>query len=87
VPDSKVLDAAVTAAAALVANQYRKAFPPARAPGRAGAPRGLAGRLEAAAASSPRLKRTVRQLSSRYPAVRRARVVLWRALERTRVQK
>jgi hypothetical protein len=87
VPDSKVLDAAVTAAAALVANQYRKAFPPARAPGRAGAPRGLAGRLEAAAASSPRLKRTVRQLSSRYPAVRKARVVLWRALERTRVQK
>ena len=45
---------------------------------------GLAGRIESAVASSPRLKRTVRQLSSRYPAVRRLRIVAWRALERTR---
>jgi hypothetical protein len=83
VPEGQILDAAVAAAAALVANQYRKQFPPARPQGKA-APRGLAGRIESAVASSPRLKRAVRQLSSRYPAVRKARVMAWRALERTR---
>src|SRR5262249_26466172 len=71
VPEGQILDAAVAAAAALVANQYRKQFPPARAQGKNAAPRGLAGRIESAVAASPRLKRSVRQLSSRYPAVRR----------------
>jgi hypothetical protein len=85
-PAERVLDAAVTAAAALVVNQYRKAYPaakPQRGPGRAG---GLAGRVEATVASSPRLKRTVRELSSRSLAVRRLRVLAWRALERGRAR-
>ena len=85
-PAERVLDAAVTAAAALVVNQYRTAYPaakPQRGPGRAG---GLAGRVEATVASSPRLKRTVRELSSRSLAVRRLRVLAWRALERGRAR-
>jgi hypothetical protein len=82
VPQDQILDAAVAAASALVVNQYHKAFPAAKP--KAAAPRGLAGRIESAVAASPRLKRTVRQLSSRYPAVRKARIVAWRALERTR---
>ena len=71
-------------APALVANQYRKQFPPARPQDRPAAARGLAGRIESAVASSPRLKLAVRQASSRYPAVRKLRVAAWRTLERTR---
>jgi hypothetical protein len=82
-PAERVLDAAVRAAAALVVNQYHQAFPAAKPK----AARGLAGRIESMAAASPRLKRAVRELSSRYPAVRRLRIVIWRALERTRVRK
>jgi hypothetical protein len=83
-PADRILDAAVDAAAALVANQYRKEHPPAKPqPGRGGR-RGVAGRVEAAVASSPRVKRTVRDLSGRYPAVRRLRILAWRALERSR---
>jgi hypothetical protein len=84
VPEGQILDAAVAAAAALVANQYRKQFPPARPQGKASAAGGMAGWIESVVASSPRLKRAVRQASSRYPAVRRLRIVAWRALERTR---
>ncbi|HUL26641.1 MAG TPA: hypothetical protein VLW44_12825 [Streptosporangiaceae bacterium] len=83
-PAERVLDAAVASAAALVVSQYRKAYPaakPQRGPGR---PPGLAGRVEATVASSPRLKRTVRELSSRFLAVRRLRILAWRALERRR---
>jgi len=83
----RVLDAAVDAAAALVVNQYRKEYPGASPqPQRAGQT-GLASRLEAAIASSPRLKRTVRDLSSRYPAVRRLRILTWQAMERTRARR
>jgi hypothetical protein len=89
-PPGLVLDAAVDAAAALVVNQYRKQQAgrpgPARwggGGGRAGRG-GLAGRVEAAVGASPWLKRTVRELSSRYAAVRKLRVLAWRALERTR---
>jgi hypothetical protein len=78
-----VLDAAVQAASALVVNQYRHEFPPARPQGG----RGLAGRVESAVAASPYLKRTVRELSSRYAAVRRLRILAWRALERSRARK
>jgi hypothetical protein len=82
--DELVLDAAVHAASALVVNQYRKAYPAARPqPGHDGQ-RGLVGRVESTVASSPRLKRTVRELSSRYPAVRRLRILAWRAMERRR---
>jgi hypothetical protein len=86
-PEPEVLDAAVDAAAALVVNQYRKEHGRAKGPGgQRGGPRrgGLAGRVESAVGASPRLKRTVRELSSRYPAVRKLRVIAWQALERTR---
>jgi hypothetical protein len=90
-PAGEVLDAAVRAAAALVVNQYRREYPAARPqpeqpesaepPGGRG---GLAGLVESAVASSPRLKRAVRELSSRSPAVRRMRILAWQALERSR---
>jgi hypothetical protein len=80
-PTEQVLDAAVDAASALVVNQYRKAYPAARPQH---GPRGLAERVESTVASSPRLKRTVRELSSRYPVVRRLRILAWMVLERTR---
>jgi hypothetical protein len=83
-PAGQVLDAAVDAAAAMVVNQYRREYRAARAPPGPVKRRGLAARIESAAASSPRLKRTVRELSSRYPAVRRLRILAWRALERSR---
>ena len=85
-PAGRVLDAAVAAAAALVVNQYRKAYPAAKPQRGPGGQRGLVGRVEATVASSPRLKRTVRELSSRFPAVRRLRIVAWRALERGRAR-
>jgi hypothetical protein len=83
-PAEAVLDAAVQAAAALVVGQYQREYPAARP--QQGRGRGLAGRIEAAAAASPRLKRTVREFSGRYPVVRRMRVLAWRALEKTRTR-
>jgi hypothetical protein len=78
-----VLDAAVQAASALVVNQYRQAYAPAKPrPGN-----GLVSRVESAVAASPHLKRAVRELSSRYAAVRRLRILAWRALERSRARK
>jgi hypothetical protein len=85
-PAERVLDAAVTAAAALVVSQYRKAYPAAQPQPGPGRPPGLVGRVEATVASSPRLKRTVRELSSRFPAVRRLRIAAWRSLERRRAR-
>ena len=82
-----VLDAAVEAAAALVVNQYRKEYPEAGPRPKRGAQGGLASRVEAAVASSPRLKRAVRELSGRYPAVRRLRILTWQAMERTRTRR
>jgi hypothetical protein len=81
-PAEQMLDAAVQAAAALVVNQYQRENRAARPPEPHG--RGLAARIESAIAASPWLKRAVRESSSRYPAVRRLRVLAWRALERTR---
>ena len=86
-PAERVLDAAVEAAAALVVNQYHKAHPAARPQPSPGRQRGLVARVESTVASSPRLKRTVRELSSRFPLVRRMRIVAWRRLERRRVGK
>ncbi|MGP8000876.1 MAG: hypothetical protein ACLPKI_26670 [Streptosporangiaceae bacterium] len=85
-PADQVLDAAVDAAAALVVNQYRKEHGRAGAPAPGARRAGLAGRIEAAAGGSPRLKRAVRELSSRYPAVRKLRVLAWQAMERTRAR-
>jgi len=83
----QILAAAVDAAAALVVNHYHKAHPVARPQRSQGGQGGLVGRVEATVASSPRLKRTVRELSSRSTAVRRLRMVAWQALERTRVRR
>jgi hypothetical protein len=83
-PAEAVLDAAVQAAAALVVGQYQREYPATRP--QEGHGRGLAGRIESAVAGSPRFKRTVREFSSRYPAVRRLRVLAWRALEKTRTR-
>jgi hypothetical protein len=82
-----VLDAAVAAAAALVVNQYHKEYPGAGPHPKRAARGGLASRMEAAVAASPRLKRTVRDLSSRYPAVRKLRILTWQAMERTRARR
>jgi hypothetical protein len=82
-----VLDAAVDAAAALVVNQYRKEYPGAAPHPERAAHGGLVSRVEAAVASSPRLKRAVRDLSGRYPAVRRLRILTWQAMERTRARR
>jgi hypothetical protein len=89
-PAGRMLDAAVEAAAALVVTGYRRQFPAvsgrAAGPQRAaGGRRGLVHRVESAVAASPRLKRTVRELSSRSAAVRRLRIVAWRAMERRRL--
>jgi hypothetical protein len=78
-----VLEAAVQAASAMVVNQYRQAFPAAKPQ----TGRGLVSRVESTVAASPQLKRTVRELSSRYAAVRRLRILAWRALERSRARK
>ncbi len=89
-PPGQVLDAAVDAAAALVVNQYRKEHGPPKGQGGQAGPGGgrggLAGRVESAVGASPRLKRTVRELSSRYPAVRKLRIMAWQAMERTRAR-
>jgi hypothetical protein len=86
-PADRVLDAAVHAASALVVNQYRKEFPAARPQPIHDRQRGLVARVESTVASSPRLKRTVRELSSRFPAVRQLRIVAWRRLERRRASR
>jgi hypothetical protein len=86
-PAERVLDAAVQAASALVVNQYRIQFPAARPQPTQDRQRGLVARVESTVASSPRLKRTVRELSSRFPPVRRLRIVAWRRLERRRANK
>ena len=83
-PADEVLDAAVDAAAALVVNHYRRQHPAARPQRDPAAERGLASRVESTVASSPRLKRTVRELSSRSKTVRWLRVTAWQAMERRR---
>jgi hypothetical protein len=84
-PPEQVLDAAVQACAALVTAQFRRAYPAAR-PAGAGQPRGLVSRVESTVAGSPRVKNTVRELSRRYPAMRKLRVMAWRELERRRAR-
>jgi hypothetical protein len=86
-PAGQLLDAAVRAAAALVTNQYQREYAAAKPQAAPGGHRGLAALVESAVASSPRLKRTVRELSSRYPAVRRIRILAWQALERSRTRR
>jgi hypothetical protein len=83
-PAEQVLEVAVQSAAALIMNQYRKAYPAVEPQAGRG---GLAARVESTVASSPRLKRTVRELSSRHSSVRQLRILAWRALERSRARK
>ncbi len=77
----QVLDAAIQATAALVLNQYRKEYPAAQPEASSGA---LADRVTARVNASPRIKRTLRELSSRHSSVRWLRVLAWRVLERSR---
>jgi hypothetical protein len=84
-PAGQVLGAAVAAAAALVVNQYRKEYP-AKPKQDHGGRGGLVGRLESAVAGSPRIKRAVREVSSRSAAARRLRILAWRVLERSRTR-
>jgi hypothetical protein len=83
-PAERVLDAAVDAAAALVVNQYHKAYPAAKPQQGQAGQRGLVTRVESTAAASPWLKRTVRDMSSRFALVRWLRIRVWRAMERRR---
>lgn len=80
-PADQALDAAVHAAAALIVNQYRKAHPAARPQSHLADGRGLVSRMESTVASSPRLKRAVRDLSSRSRTVRHLRIAAWRTFE------
>jgi len=82
-PADEVLDVAIQSTAALLLNQYRKEFPAAQPGATAGA---LADRVTARVNASPRIKRTLRELSSRYPSVRWLRVLAWRVLERSRAR-
>jgi hypothetical protein len=87
VPAERVLDAAVRAAAAMVVSQYHQEVPAAKPQDGLLEHRGLMGRVEARVAASPTIKRTVRELSSRSPAVRKLRILTWRTLERSRARK
>ena len=86
-PAGEMLDAATEAAAAAVLHHYQKLYPavrPQRVPATA---RSLVSRVESKVASSDKFKRTVRELSSRYPAVRQLRLRVWQATERRRVRR
>jgi hypothetical protein len=86
-PAADLLEPALEAAAAAVLHHYRRLYPaaaPQRAPATA---RGLVSRVESKVASSDRFKRTVRELSGRYPAVRQLRLRVWQATERRRVRR
>jgi hypothetical protein len=81
-PAEQVLEAAIAATAALVLNDYWREFP-AEAPKPDVITRGIfADRVAMKVAGSPRLKKTVRDLSSRHRLVQRLRIMAWRALER-----
>ena len=63
--------------------RFRKEYPAAQ-PGVTGG--ALADRVTARVNASPRIKRTLRELSSRYSSVRWLRVLAWRVLERSRAR-
>jgi hypothetical protein len=81
----QVLDAAVAACSALVVAQFRRAHG-GRADAAAARPRGIVSRVESTVAGSPKVKNTVRELSRRYPAMRRLRILAWREMERRRAR-
>jgi hypothetical protein len=84
VPIDRAFDAAVDAAVAMLVDHYRHVYPAAKPVGEPEEARlSLRGRLRAATLS-PRTKRLMRRLSSRFAFVRRLRVVAWRMSERRR---
>jgi len=83
----EMLDAATEAAAAAVLHHYHKRYPAVRPQRTPTTARGLVSRVESKVASSDQFKRTVRELSSRYPAVRQLRLRVWQATERRRVRR
>jgi hypothetical protein len=83
----QMLEIAVESAAALIVNQYRREYPAAQPQAGHSGRGGLAARVESTVASSPRLKRTVRDLSSKHASVRQLRIMAWRVLERSRARK
>jgi hypothetical protein len=86
-PASEMLDAATEAAAAAVLHHYRKLYPAVRPQQAPTTARSLVHRVESKVAGSDRFKRTVRELSSRHPAVRQLRLRVWQATERRRVRR
>ena len=83
----EMLDAATEAAAAAVLHHYHKRYPAVRPQRTPTTARSLVSRVESKVASSDQFKRTVRELSSRYPAVRQLRLRVWQATERRRVRR
>lgn len=78
----QMLDAAVVSLAALVERQYRRGR---RGPATA-RPAGLRARAREIVRDSPRLRRTLRVLTSRYRWATRLRVLSWQRIERRRGQ-
>jgi hypothetical protein len=79
-PLDEVLDAAIGALATTLHNQYE---PPPPAPQESRLVELPAARV----AVNPRVKRMIRDLSGRYPAIGRARVLAWRLTERARARR
>jgi hypothetical protein len=86
-PAERMLEAAVDSAAYLVLHHFRKEHPAAKPQGGPVGHRSLAARVESTVASSPRLKRTVRELSNKHASVRSLRILTWRALEKSRARR
>ena len=80
-PPGELLDAAVAAAAALADHQYRDKYLPRPRRDRPRGPRQVASRVKWAMLNGRRVKRALRR-ASRFRAVRRLRVVIWRVLQR-----
>jgi len=78
-PAEQILDAAVAAAAALADHDYRVRYLPRPPRERPHGPRQAASRMKWAMLNGPRVRWLLRR-TSRFPAVRRLRVVIWRAL-------
>ena len=77
--EDDVLDAAVGALARVLHNRYEPPQPTAQ--------ESRLDRQTTGLARNDQVKRVVRELTSRYPAVGRARVALWRVMERARARR
>ena len=86
-PAERMLEAAVDSAAYLVLHHFRKEHPAAEPQRGPSGHRGLAARVESTVASSPRLKRAVRELSNKHASVRNLRILTWRVLEKSRARR